>query len=420
MGIRGIKKYFEEISEEKELSNFKGKKILIDTIYILYKQGIGNTQNLNSNYSNLMTIILFTINILEKGLLPIFVFDGKMPIEKNNTLKKRSLIKTNAINVCNITEDKLSDIYKKNLKKSFHITPKEIELCKKIIVLLGIPIIQAPMEADSQLAALSNITDKNIIGVLSQDSDVLLYGGKNIMNNYSFKNNKITETNRIKILNKLCEKANEIRIENKLNILENFTHENFLDYSLLLGSDYKPTDNYKNIYIFGLTNYEKQEKIFELFVINDMNVKKIINYIKESDKIYGKNNNVKKNIYCFSYKNKMFSCEIDDNYYENWLHIKNLYLDSNVIDPKYITKEMLEFKKPCIKEIFTMLKTENKLDEKFIKEKLSMIQKFYMISKGIIHDNYNKNFSDFNDNKFKYYLKQINKINIFSILNLTQ
>jgi len=85
-------------------------------------------------------------------------------------------------------------------KQTLHIGNNEIEYAKKIIKLLGLPLIEAPEEADPQCAYL--IRKKIASGVFTEDMDLLTFGSYKVYRNLSANKKKsIIEYNLKKILN---------------------------------------------------------------------------------------------------------------------------------------------------------------------------------------------------------------------------
>lgn len=240
----------------KPTNSYIGQTLGIDVYNILYQIGIGirNTKDLK-NTSGESTALLngFLVKIhyiLNLGIKPIFVFDGKAPNIKSHTLKKRQKLRNDAIKK---HSESLSDIEKKKwYKRSYKLNNQEIYDCKKLLDLLGIPYIQAYGEADPVLAALS-MTGK-IDGIVSEDVDILIFGGQNIIKNFNKKGNTI-QINLNKVLDEL-----------------NLTHTQLVYLSILLGSDYCPSikgigcvSAYKGILKYKtLTNFIKNTKKYSV------------------------------------------------------------------------------------------------------------------------------------------------------------
>ncbi len=169
--------------EELKLESLKGKKIGIDAYNTLYQflttiRGIDGEPLKNSQgeiTSHLSGLFYRTSKLMEYGAMPVFVFDGKAPIEKEETRRKREEIKTDA-------EDK----YKKALEdgdleearkfagRTARLTEKMREEAKELLGYMGVPWIQAPSEAEGQCAVM--VRKGELFGSVSQDYDSLLFG----------------------------------------------------------------------------------------------------------------------------------------------------------------------------------------------------------------------------------------------------
>ncbi len=93
MGIKNLNRYFidncsQNSIEKKHLNLFQGKTLVIDTSIYLYKF-MGDGQLIEQMY---LMISIF----LHYKITPIFVFDGKPPKEKEDTIKQRKLDKNKA------------------------------------------------------------------------------------------------------------------------------------------------------------------------------------------------------------------------------------------------------------------------------------------------------------------------------------
>jgi flap endonuclease-1 len=87
---------------------------------------------------------------MEAGVKPIWVFDGKPPDMKSKELDKRKVLKEDA-------EEKKEkaiaegdfELARKMAGRSIKITPQMMLDAKKLVKLLGCPIIDAPSEAEA-------------------------------------------------------------------------------------------------------------------------------------------------------------------------------------------------------------------------------------------------------------------------------
>ena len=87
---------------------------------------------------------------MENGIKPVWVFDGKPPDLKDHVLDKRKELKEGA------EEEKERAIEAGDLEtakrmagRSIKITPEMMADAKKLLRLMGIPLIEAPSEAES-------------------------------------------------------------------------------------------------------------------------------------------------------------------------------------------------------------------------------------------------------------------------------
>ena len=386
MGCKGLWAFLESIITELPLDKIRGKPIVIDIMLYIYKYTIGirntghdiiseNGENLNHIYA----IYNLVKNFSENGILPICIFDGKSPEIKKESVEKRKLIIEIAeqkckeiINTENVTElnedmqDYLQFEYIKNFKRSFSINTQIINECKNLLDYFGIPYIDAIGEADSQCSALGYYYKNIVSGVLSEDSDVLIFGGPILFRDIDFKKNKIKCLELDKIMEYLQDKTNKICNTNFRKSPLNFTMDNFIDFTIILGNDYG-----HGIRCAGGNN---REKLFELFVLNDFDMVKYIAHLYQINKLSG-----------------MIKYYIPEQFIEKWVLSKNNYKYSEIIEPSEIN--------------ITMNKPDNdKIKYYFLKRKMHMMQPGTIIlTLGKLYNYYLK----------ASYLQQINKYNKF-------
>jgi flap endonuclease-1 len=234
MGIKNlsslIQLYAPNSIQKIHFSDLTGKKIAIDASLLIYSYviAIRNSSEDLTNLDGEMTshihaVVSKTLLYLDNGITPIFVFDGKPPNLKNDVLDKRKEERELAKKL--MDEIKSDDEYSndkkiKYFKKSTVITWKQMEQCKEILKAMGIPVIEALEESDSQCAYLTK--NDFAYGVGSEDMDILTFGSKKLLRNISSsKKNDIVEYDLQKILNEL-----------------NYTYQEFIDLCILLGCDY--------------------------------------------------------------------------------------------------------------------------------------------------------------------------------------
>ncbi len=354
MGINGFSKFFSPVIQTKCISELRNKIVIVDATYIIYKYCIA-IRNSGKDYvnkngdlsSHLLAIFNIASFLLKNKITPIFVFDGKTPSIKKDTTSERKKKKNKANDeiLLNNNATTHDDEYIKNFKRSFHLN--EIHYLESQILLtsMGITYVVAPEEADAQCAALSKLNLNNIGGIISEDSDILVFGGTKLIKNLNIKNKTYDEYDLDNILDYMLEIANLIRDKNNLKRLESITQKNFITYCILLGNDY--IDNIKNL---------KFDTIFENLVISNFDLTTFIELIK--DKIISRNNNFNIDNYIINYK-------------EKFNQVYEYYLNSQVYDPNDIYYNIKPINKHLLNKI--MCETHN-FDSNFIKHELCKIQ----------------------------------------------
>jgi flap endonuclease-1 len=395
MGITGFKKFYGSLLRKRLPTEYMGKIILIDAMQKLYQLCIGHrcsgkelTREDGKSINHLLSIFVFTMKLLEKGILPVFVFDGKKTVDKSQTIKERKENKIKAEHIYETLKDGDESDRIKYYKRSFTITPEQMNECKYILYLMGIPFIQCPEEADQQCAILSKSNIYQIAGTITEDSDVLVFGGNKIFKNFSIKDNSTYEIDRNEILPFLRHKANKILFQKSLPEISEFTNNNFIDFSIVMGTDYNGT----NSILLNCPISEKYEKLFEVFVLNNRDVEKMITFMKEENSQ-------------LLLQNKSLMYKIPLDFIDTWKRAKSVYVNSVVIDPIDID---LSFKKPNIEKLIKFLCDDNELTVDKIKPKMRILYENYLIFDKMQNDTVHQK-SCLKSYQYKYFQKYIRK-----------
>ena len=97
-----------------------------------------------------------TIRFLTEGIRPVYVFDGKPPNIKSGELMKRREKREKAqAELSKAKEDGNFEEQDKQSKRLVRAGTKENEDCKRLLRLMGVPVLEAPCEAEAQAAALA-------------------------------------------------------------------------------------------------------------------------------------------------------------------------------------------------------------------------------------------------------------------------
>jgi len=227
MGIKNLLKFlntYPELVEDKDITDFTGKKIAIDISILLY-QVVISVRNSGADLinkkgeitSHVLGLFNKTVKLLNKGIIPVYVFDGKPPDIKRKVLDLRKNIRKKAEEKLALAETNEEKI--KYFKRSVIITRKQLDDCRELLDFMGVPYINAPEEADSQCAWLAK--NGHVDAVLTEDMDILTFGSPYIIRNLtSFKRNPV-----------------EISLS-KIKTKFDWTHKQFIEFCILLGCDY--------------------------------------------------------------------------------------------------------------------------------------------------------------------------------------
>lgn len=229
MGIKNLYKLIQNTSQsaivEKTINDYKDKIIIIDTSIVIYQYVIAirnSGKDLENNNGHMTSHIIGIINkalsLLNKGIIPVFVLDGKANKLKDNTLQQRKNKKDNLIKNLenNNYQDEKDRI--KDFKKTFILSNKHIIEIEEILNLFGIPNIRSNTEADPLCALL---VKKNLgYAVASEDMDILTFGSPILIKGLS-----------------TVKKFKEINLNIFLDEL-NINFNEFIDLCILLGCDY--------------------------------------------------------------------------------------------------------------------------------------------------------------------------------------
>ena len=131
-----------------------------------------------------------TIQFMENGVKPVWVFDGKPPELKDYVLDKRKELKNNA------EEEKEKalesgdlEMAKRMAGRSIKITAEMMDDAKKLLRLMGTPVIEAPGEAESQCAVLTK--QGLAFATASEDMDSLTFGSNVLLRGFNSKKEPI-------------------------------------------------------------------------------------------------------------------------------------------------------------------------------------------------------------------------------------
>lgn len=210
----------------RKLDCYRGMTIGIDLSIFLYKY-------LYNNDDHIEGLTRLILRLLKNQITPIFVFDGKPPKEKSDTILQRkekrdimcikktmldsiadmekgdfdnfkcNLLKTIKDNdIFEIDDNEIRDLYNKSsdeikkdseklTKKIIYVTQYHIDSSKELFNLFGIKYIHEQCEAESLIAYLCKLN--YIDGCISEDTDILANGGHLFLRNFNADKNTVDE-----------------------------------------------------------------------------------------------------------------------------------------------------------------------------------------------------------------------------------
>ncbi|KAG5548873.1 hypothetical protein RHGRI_014284 [Rhododendron griersonianum] len=218
MGIKGLTKLLADNApksmKEQKFESYFGRKIAIDASMSIYQflivVGRTGTEMLTNEAgevtSHLQGMFTRTIRLLEAGLKPIYVFDGKPPDLKKQELAKRYSKRADATEDLNqALETGNKEDIEKFSKRTVKVTKQHNEDCQKLLRLMGVPIIE-------------------VYAVASEDMDSLTFGAPRFLRHLmdpSSKKVPVMEFEVLKVLEEL-----------------NLSMDQFIDLCILCGCDY--------------------------------------------------------------------------------------------------------------------------------------------------------------------------------------
>ena len=328
MGIKYLNKHLQtncsNSIKQISLCELSGKKIVVDTSIYLYRF-LGENALLENFY---LMISIFR----EHNIIPLFVFDGKPPKEKEDLLKQRKLGKKEAETKYKELKTKLEDVSEDekkeledtmlSLKKEFiRLHHTDIENVKLLIQAYGVSYIEAPGEADKLCAKM--VCKHKAYACLSEDMDLFVYGCPRVLRYLSLLKKKV-------VMYDLKGMLNDMKM----------TFDEFQSICIVSGTDYNlDMENNTNL-TQTLKHFKKYKQLSNQYsdistnILNDINI--------DTGKKYN-NKNINKNNYkkiCTENYNHISFYEWLE---ENTKYIKNCMELYNIQDMLDLTK-MSEYK----------------------------------------------------------------------------
>jgi flap endonuclease-1 len=230
------------------LEELKGKVLAVDGYNALYQflaiirqpDGTPLKDSRGRITSHLSGIFYRTANLLEAGVKPVYVFDGKPPELKTKEIEKRIEVKEKAVVEYKAALERGDMVAaRKAAQATSRLTVEMVGQAKDVLAALGVPWIQAPSEGEAQATFMTKKGDA--WATVSQDYDSLLFGAPRLIRNLTISGRR-----------KLPNKPVYIDIEPEIVKLEDIllelkiTRDQLIDIGILLGTDFNP-DGFRGI-----------------------------------------------------------------------------------------------------------------------------------------------------------------------------
>lgn len=155
MGIKQLSRVIADnaprAATEHAIKEYFGRRVAIDASMSIYQFLIavrsadgGNLVNeAGETTSHLMGLFYRTLRMLENGIKPVYVFDGKPPELKAGELARRGERRGAAERGhAEATETGDTASVDKFARRSVKVTPKHNDECKELLQLMGVPFVQ--------------------------------------------------------------------------------------------------------------------------------------------------------------------------------------------------------------------------------------------------------------------------------------
>ncbi len=235
-----ISKLVSEVKEQITLDQISNRIIVVDAYNTIYQflsiirqpDGAPLVDSENRVTSHLSGILYRTINLLEYGITPVYVFDGMPPMLKRRTLEARADRRREAHTqwekareLGNVEEARVHAMASTKINEDIVAGAKELLEC------MGMPYVQAPSEGEAQAARM--VREGLAYASASQDYDSFLFGAEVVLRNLTISGKRKLPGKNIYI----DVKPERIALKELLGKL-GITREQLIMAGMLIGTDF--------------------------------------------------------------------------------------------------------------------------------------------------------------------------------------
>lgn len=182
--------------------------------------------------SHLSGILFRTLNFIEKGIKPVFVYDGEPPTFKQATIDVRREQRERAgVQWQEALERGDTEEAYRQARSASKVDRFVIESSQALLGLMGIPWVEAPSEGEAQAAYMAQRGDAQY--AVSQDYDSLLFGAPVLVRN-------LTVSGRRKMRGRTLSITPERILLKEIIGGLGITREELIQVAILIGTDFNP------------------------------------------------------------------------------------------------------------------------------------------------------------------------------------
>ena len=180
--------------------------------------------------SHLSGIFFRMVNFLEKGIRPVYIFDGKPPEFKTETIEGRRSSRREAGRRWEeaIRAGDTEEAYRQ-ARSAATIDDHVIESAKELLSRMGIPWVDAPSEGEAQAAAM--VREGRVRYAVSQDYDSLLFGAPILVRNLTISGRRKVHGRTVTV------RPERLVLAEVLDGLS-LSREQLIEVGLLIGTDF--------------------------------------------------------------------------------------------------------------------------------------------------------------------------------------
>lgn len=268
------------------LTNLSGKKIGFDAFNLIFQflssirdqTGASMTNADGTVTSHLIGILARNSNLMQKNIKPVYVFDGQSHDLKTKEKERRREVRKIAEEEYNkaIADGDMerAKLFAQRVNK---LTPEMIEDSKKLLELMGIPVIQAPGEGEAQASIMTK--EGSLYAAGTQDYDALMFGSPKMLRNVNISGRRRLPSGGYRNIQPEMFELSEV-----LRSL-NLSQEQLVDLGILMGSDFNP-DGFKGVGPKTALKFINKYGSFEEVLASEKKVQETETPFKEIQKIF--------------------------------------------------------------------------------------------------------------------------------------